>query len=453
MSTNGIENVRNEKRWDKRTVLVIEIALTLVSLLLFIIGLLIKNIVLEGIASNCFTAFVASIIISLVEWRTETDTEIALDAVEKETKARIDEMRVATSDISGRLSTNLVDLRSSMDKFSNLVELYSGKSCTFCKNSIKSVKMNRDDCNLGEFFNSAKESISILATNLESFTPFIPIFEKKAKRGVVVRIATLHPTFGASFNIARVVGRSSPEERWEEMKSSLEAFLIHKDLFQVRVYSKLLPTVILMIVDDQCYVSYLLHGHKSRETPHFLFTSGNGAAFSPVENFKSHFEGTWTDLGTNTIDRKELFELTFHSSLYHFVGWQNATSVYSNGITLCDLYDVLTKVWSVDTCTPRLRSSWSKSTPYIGQCTITAFLVQDLFGGEVFGTKLEDGHYHSFNVINEQVFDLTSEQFPDIRIIYSKDKEQSREDHLSVENKKERYEKLKQAVEEELAKR
>ena len=46
-----------------------------------------------------------------------------------------------------------------------------------------------------------------------------------------------------------------------------------------------------------------------------------------------------------------------------------------------DLYNALLQCWCADTCAPRMRDKWSPSNPTWGQCSITAFLVQDIFGG------------------------------------------------------------------------
>jgi len=112
---------------------------------------------------------------------------------------------------------------------------------------------------------------------------------------------------------------------------------------------------------------------------------------------------------------------------------------------LHDLYDFLSLVWSIDTCAPRLRNEWSNNNKTVGQCSITAFLVQDILGGEVYGILLKDNHYHCFNVLNNVKFDLTSEQFS-YKLDYQNAYKQSREIHFSKEEKYQRYLKLKQSL-------
>ena len=102
------------------------------------------------------------------------------------------------------------------------------------------------------------------------------------------------------------------------------------------------------------------------------------------------------------------------------------------------LYDLLSNVWSIDTCAPRLRDRWTKENKTLGQCSITSFLVQDIFGGDVYGIRLEDGNYHCYNVIGNAKFDLTSEQF-DYLLNYDNNPKQLREAHFSKEEKYQRY--------------
>ena len=113
---------------------------------------------------------------------------------------------------------------------------------------------------------------------------------------------------------------------------------------------------------------------------------------------------------------------------------------------LISLYEDLLHVWQVDTCAPRMRAQWSRENPTLGQCSITSFIVQDLFGGDVYGLPLGDGTYHCFNIIDGKIFDLTSEQFGSKTLDYENRTEQLRETHLSKQIKRERYELLKKRL-------
>ena len=112
------------------------------------------------------------------------------------------------------------------------------------------------------------------------------------------------------------------------------------------------------------------------------------------------------------------------------------------------LYDLLLKVWCSDTCAPRLRKDWSDKNKTLGQCSITSFLVQDIFGGEVYGVPLPGGGFHCYNVVNGVKFDLTSEQFGEEKLLYDDTHPQRREEHFADEEKKARYELLKSKLKE-----
>lgn len=103
------------------------------------------------------------------------------------------------------------------------------------------------------------------------------------------------------------------------------------------------------------------------------------------------------------------------------------------------LYDLMSDIWCEHSCAPRYRKQWSPTNKTLGQCSITAFLVQDIFGGKVYGVPLPEGGYHCFNVIDDVTFDLTSEQFGDTKLDYEHVQEQFRDDHFSSSEKYERY--------------
>lgn len=133
---------------------------------------------------------------------------------------------------------------------------------------------------------------------------------------------------------------------------------------------------------------------------------------------------------------------------YKFWGWESANcapanSAYSKIRNPRDLYDLLKNIWSAETCAPRMRDRWSKENMTLGQCSITAFLAQDIFGGKVYGIQLKDGNFHCYNVVGDSAFDLTSEQFGNEKLCYENNPEQSRDKHFSKEEKRLRYEQLK----------
>ena len=141
---------------------------------------------------------------------------------------------------------------------------------------------------------------------------------------------------------------------------------------------------------------------------------------------------------------------------YGFYGWQSATvpaltGEYKGIHTPQELYDALMHIWCEYTCAPRLRPEWSEENITLGQCSITAFLVQDIFGGEVYGILRPGGNYHCYNVVGDAVFDLTSEQFGDEKLNYEGNPLQSRDTHFAKEEKHQRYEYLRKQLKERCA--
>lgn len=133
---------------------------------------------------------------------------------------------------------------------------------------------------------------------------------------------------------------------------------------------------------------------------------------------------------------------------YNFYGWEKAVvspinSDFKSIASPQELYDALTEIWCEYTCAPRLREKWSKENITLGQCSITAFLAQDIFGGKVYGVPRSGGNYHCYNVVGDVVFDLTSEQFGGEKLDYTDNPEQFREVHFAKTEKRERYEYLK----------
>lgn len=112
------------------------------------------------------------------------------------------------------------------------------------------------------------------------------------------------------------------------------------------------------------------------------------------------------------------------------------------------LYNTLLNIWCEYSCTPRLRHIWTPDNPTLGQCSITAFLAQDIFGGKVLGVSRPDGTYHCFNQVQNIIFDLTSEQFGDEILNYDECEEQNREIHFARKDKLQRYNYLRSQLQE-----
>ena len=114
---------------------------------------------------------------------------------------------------------------------------------------------------------------------------------------------------------------------------------------------------------------------------------------------------------------------------YKFLGYETAGDVKPLADcgykldSLLDLYDVLSDgVWREATCAPRMQSKWNEENKTLGQCSVTAFLVQDIFN-------------------NGAQYDLTIEQFGDERddLVYDNKHPQLRAVHFKKEEKYNRY--------------
>ena len=136
---------------------------------------------------------------------------------------------------------------------------------------------------------------------------------------------------------------------------------------------------------------------------------------------------------------------------YRFYGWETAdvrpiSPEYESIRDPRELYDILSGIWCADTCAPRMRQDWTPENKTCGQCSVTAFLAQDIFGGKVYGIPRPGGSFHCYNVVGDCVFDLTSEQFGGEALSYENNPEQFREVHFAKEEKRARYEFLREKL-------
>ena len=103
-----------------------------------------------------------------------------------------------------------------------------------------------------------------------------------------------------------------------------------------------------------------------------------------------------------------------------------------------ELKQILIKSWSRETCSPGLREKWSEENPSLGQCAITAMIVKDALGGKIMRCMTSTGS-HYYNIINDEIVDLTVEQFLGEIPRYEEGSERTMEYLLSNEDTKKRY--------------
>ncbi len=98
---------------------------------------------------------------------------------------------------------------------------------------------------------------------------------------------------------------------------------------------------------------------------------------------------------------------------------------------------VLNFAWTKETCLPTLRDDWSNDNKCLGQGTITALIINDIYGGKIVRTSTSVGD-HYYNVIDDKIVDLTARQIPE-EPQYEYFSEVNRDELLSNDDIKERY--------------
>lgn len=90
-----------------------------------------------------------------------------------------------------------------------------------------------------------------------------------------------------------------------------------------------------------------------------------------------------------------------------------------------------------DTCYPTLRDKWTLENKTLGQCAVTALVLNDFLGGKIMRCESESGS-HYYNLINGEIVDLTVSQFDSLPD-YENGEERTREYLLSNKDTRERY--------------
>ena len=235
------------------------------------------------------------------------------------------------------------------------------------------------------------------------------------------------------------------EEKFPELKDvscRKIGYVLSKDYWGQGLMPEAVREVIRYLFED-VGLDAILCGHFLRNRQSERVQEKCGFRHYAYGTYETRY-GTVEQDETNIITREEWLQK--QKKEYRFYGWENATVKDSHGLTPCDYYDLLSDIWCSETCAPRMRADWSERNKTLGQCSITSFLMQDLYGGEVYGVLLADGSYHCFNKVGDCIFDLTSEQFGDVLLNYDNCPQQFREVHFASEEKHQRYEILKERL-------
>lgn len=174
---------------------------------------------------------------------------------------------------------------------------------------INSVSKNRNEAELNVFFCKANHSIDILVTNLSYFTgDILDTLEKKANNNVKIRILTLYEK--SQF----VPQRQKYIKNWtfeHDMFNALSLFMEKKEKlqennssknFEIRIYDEC-PSIIMMKVDNQLILSFILSLGKARDQPHIkLDLTKDRGEKSDAYRFAQHFDKLWEGAKTPNIE-------------------------------------------------------------------------------------------------------------------------------------------------------
>lgn len=110
-----------------------------------------------------------------------------------------------------------------------------------------------------------------------------------------------------------------------------------------------------------------------------------------------------------------------------------------------NLETILYLSWDEKTSYKKSKKKWSIEHPYIGQCAVTALVVNDLLGGAIMKVKVGDEN-HYYNVVDDQIIDYTKKQYKNIDINYAQGKLVNRSKLLKDLDTKYRYYLLAKSV-------
>lgn len=75
-----------------------------------------------------------------------------------------------------------------------------------------------------------------------------------------------------------------------------------------------------------------------------------------------------------------------------------------------NIQKVLLECYSKDLCYPNVQCDWNENNRCFGMCAITSLIINDYFGGDICKIYV-DGISHYFNLIENNIVDLTKDQF------------------------------------------
>lgn len=118
-------------------------------------------------------------------------------------------------------------------------------------------------------------------------------------------------------------------------------------------------------------------------------------------------------------------------------------------MTIKKFFGTVKMSWTIDTAHRSYAARWSADVPSTGQCAVTALLVNDYFGGEIYTGLTQNRERHFWNVVQGHEVDLTKAQLPD-GVEFRNVQRRDRASLLKVPDLKYRYLLLKERFESNL---
>ncbi len=75
-----------------------------------------------------------------------------------------------------------------------------------------------------------------------------------------------------------------------------------------------------------------------------------------------------------------------------------------------NIRSLLLECYSKDLCYSKMQENWNEDNKCLGMCVITSLIINDYFGGDICKIHI-DGISHYFNLVEDEIIDLTSSQF------------------------------------------
>lgn len=150
-----------------------------------------------------------------------------------------------------------------------------------------------------------------------------------------------------------------------------------------------------------------------------IIQKADGGVFSCFENISKPDVEIYKNLIKKyNIDIKDTIfidDTSKNTSIANKIGLK--TILFNNIEQINDIEQIncleknLRNCYSIETCYPKCKEKWNVGNPTCGQCAITSLIVQECIGGTIHKIIVEGKGTHYFNIINNNIFDLTREQF------------------------------------------